>query len=106
MCIEWLIPKATKTHLEYVIIITFHFHNVARTGLNVTLLVYCLSYCFMSWRYTDEVEQIRRRGTKLSDHISIPLSALRKLRNLACEVTLCGPQEYSRSESVDKTLRT
>ena len=44
MCIACWIPKGTNTHSEYVIVIAFSTTTVvARTCLNVTLYVHCLS---------------------------------------------------------------
>jgi len=42
------IPKATNTHFQYVIIIAFPLQKkVARTRLNITLYVNCLSCLFL-----------------------------------------------------------
>ena len=48
------ITKATKTHSEYVIILLSHCPMVARTGLNVTLYVHCLS-CYSVIGNTSEL---------------------------------------------------
>ena len=45
MCIAWWIPKATNTHLEYVLLIACHCNNGYTKHLNVMLHVHCLS-CF------------------------------------------------------------
>jgi hypothetical protein len=43
MCIACWVPKATDTHLEYVILIAFPLTMVARTHLIVTPYVHCLA---------------------------------------------------------------
>ena len=51
MSIACWVPKATNTHSEYVILIAFFTVTVvARTRLNVTLYVHCLSFLFRSHR--------------------------------------------------------
>jgi len=103
MRIACLIPKATKTHSEYVIIIIFRLPQWYVTRTLSILLLYVIN---VYRRQGDEVQHIRHCGTKLSDQIYIPLSAQRNLRNPVCDIKLCGPQEYSRSGSVDKSLCT
>jgi len=95
----------TKTHSEYVIIITFPLPQWLREQASMVRYTYIVCLAGLCHQGVQEVRRhIRHCGTKLSYQIYIPLSAQRKLTKPVCDIKLCGPQEYSRSGNVDKSL--